>query len=88
MRPGMPDLEPAVGQDALARGGQLDGLAAVRVALAPAEEEGLGRDDLGPAGEIGVALVLDVDGAVFQGRGAQWACAGTYKAATSRKVLW
>src|SRR6516162_11577023 len=52
----MTDLEAAVGHDPVARGGLLAPLTALRVALAPGEEDGIGGDDLRPPAVIGIAL--------------------------------
>jgi hypothetical protein len=51
----MADLEAAVGQYPVARGGLLADVAALRGALAPGDEEGAGVDDLRPAAVIGVS---------------------------------
>src|SRR5215470_4920790 len=64
------DLEAAVGQDCVARGGLLADVAALRVALAPGDEDGAGVNDLRPPAVIGIAFVEDVGGALFQRDGA------------------
>src|SRR5438128_2635446 len=64
------DLEAAVEEDAVARGGALLDLAAAGVLLLAGNEEGAGRLDLGPPAVIGIALVEDVSGAGFQRHGA------------------
>src|SRR5207237_737560 len=60
------NLEPAVGQYPVARGGLFMDVAALRVALAPGDKDGAGVDDLRPPAEIGIALVEHVTGAPFQ----------------------
>src|SRR5690349_1659026 len=66
----MADLEAAVGQDLVARGELLADVAALRVALAPGDEDGAGVTDLRPPAVIGIAFVEDVGGALFQRDGA------------------
>src|SRR3954451_16689364 len=66
----MADLEAAVGQDSVARGRLFADVAALRVALAPGDEDGAGVNDLRPPAVIGIAFVEDVSGAFFQRDGA------------------
>src|SRR5260370_11419080 len=66
----MADLEAAMGHYPLARGELLADVAALRVALAPGDEDGAGVNDLRPPAVIGIALVKDVSGTLFQRDGA------------------
>jgi hypothetical protein len=72
----MANLEPAVGQDAVAPGGLFDNVAAMRVALAPGDKDGLGVNDFRPPAVIGIALVKNVKPAPAKALGDAhiWAC--------------
>jgi hypothetical protein len=66
MRPVAAELDPTIGQDAVAGRDLGADLAAMGVALAPGDKKGAGGADRKPPAVIGVALVEDLEPAPAQ----------------------